>query len=279
MSRLLDVTRCAAALGGLVVLAGCGGGGGGTGGGGVTPPDPGTEIVTPGLESYTTQHNGYARVRRTQSEGSADDAVLAAFDDADPASPAGYKSLIAEAEAAYTGTMTIEVIAEVDGNGDPTRILRLTADQAPVENIASASGKYYFRGKNYVWVSVDGAPLQSGYDETGLVDMVIDFDAETASINLRTGVDAGSDVRTEILANDMPFNVSSGAYGGPITLSVWAPGNEILEADGMLRGNIGGDLSDVSKENLTTSGVYVAESDRIEASGIFYGQHPNQISP
>ena len=276
MSQLLDLMRCALAPAGLVLLAGCGGGGGGAGGGFV---NPGTEIVTPGLESYTTQHNGYSRVRRTQSEGPADDAILAQFDDASPASPAGYKSLIAETEAAYTDTMTIEVIAEVDGNGDPTRILRLTADQAPVTNIASASGKYYFRGKNYVWVSVDGGALQSGYDENGLVDMVIDFDAETASINLRTGVDAGSDVRTEMLATDMPFNISSGAYGGPITLEVWAPGNEILAADGMLRGNIGGDLSDVSKENLTTSGVYIAGSDRIEASGIFYGQHPNQIAP
>lgn len=276
MSQLLDLMRCALAPAGLVLLAGCGGGGGGGGGGFV---NPGTEIVTPGLESYTTQHNGYSRVRSSQSNGPADDAILAEFDDGNPASPAGYKSLIAEAEAAYTDTMTIEVIAEVDGNGDPTRILRLTADQAPVTNIASASGKYYFRGKNYVWVSVDGGALESGYDENGLVDMVIDFDAQMASINLRTGVDAGSDVRSEMVATDMPFNVSSGAYGGPITLEVWAPGNEILAADGMLRGNIGGDLSDVSKENLTTSGVYIAESDRIEASGIFYGQHPNKISP
>lgn len=279
MSRMLDLMRCAAALGGLALLAGCGGGGGGGEGGGEPPTDPGTEIVTPGLESYTTDHNGYARVRRSQSQGPADDAILAQFDDADPASPAGYRSLIAETEAAYTQTMTIEVIAEVDGNGDPTRILRLTADQAPVENIAEASGKYYFRGENYVWVSVDGGALQSGYDETGLVTMVIDFDAETASINLRTGVDATSEVRTEMIADDMPFNISSGAYGGEITLSVWDTNGDILAADGMLRGNIGGDLSDVSKENLTTSGVYYAESDRIEASGIFYGQHPNQIAP
>ncbi|AMY68630.1 hypothetical protein [Frigidibacter mobilis] len=274
MSRMIHLMHCVAAFGALAVLAGCGGGGGG----GEASINPGTEIVTPGLESYTTQHNGYSRVRLTRSAGESDDTALVQFDDADPASPAGYKSLIAETEAAYARTMTIEVIAEVNGDGDPTRILRLTADQTPVQNIASASGKYYFRGKNYVWVSVDGAALQSGYDQNGLVDMVIDFDAQTASINLRTGVDAGSDVRTEIVATGMPFNVSSGAYGGAITLSVWVTGGDILTADGMLRGNIGGDMSDVSRENLTTSGAYTAESDRIAATGIFYGQHPNKIS-
>ncbi|MEO8245242.1 MAG: viral aspartic protease, partial [bacterium] len=189
----------------LVLLSGCGSGG---------PPLPdGADVVTPAFQSYARNDNGFNRVRRDDSTA-ADAAVLAQFEDADPADPAGYRNLIALSDAAYQGKVIIEVIGEVDGSGSTEtvkRLLRLTADIKPFQNVkdgslVTATGQYFLRGQNFVWVGLNGDPILSGSDGTGLVNLLLDFDKQTADINLRTGVTAGSQVRTEITATGLPFN-------------------------------------------------------------------------
>ncbi|MGO4854143.1 viral aspartic protease [Phaeovulum sp. W22_SRMD_FR3] len=269
----------------LGLLAGCGGGGGPA-----NLPDGKDIETTKPIESYTTNHNGYSRVRLDKST-SADAGVIAQFEDSNPADPAGYRNLIALSDAAYAGKMTIEVLAQVAGSGSGekvTRLLRLTADQNPFENVSggalvTADGTFHFRGQNFVWVGIDGNPLLSGSDSNGLVDMVLDFGAETASINLRTGVSGASDVRTEISAENLPFNIRTGAYGGDITVQVWDPNsNAIFGADGSLRGNVGGSPTYADNHHgMTTSGLYTATGtgggSAISVDGVFFGTDPNVL--
>lgn len=265
---------------GLALLCGCGGG---------TPLPPGKDVTTPAFESYTTDHNGYSRVRRDNSVAG-DAAILAQFEDSNPADPAGYRDLIDLADTVYEDTIIVEVIAEVETSGGTEtvkRVLRLTADQAPFENVkngalVTATGKYYFRGQNFVWVSIGGGPILSGSDSDGLVDMVLDFDAETVDLNLRTGVSSTSAVRTEITASDLPFNIISGAYGGAITVQVWDPGSSTIYAiDGSLRGNIGGSPTYTdSVHGMTTSGVYTATTSSgtaVVVDGVYVGVDPNAL--
>lgn len=268
----------------VAVLSGCGGGGSGT------PLPEGATVTTPAFESYKRDDNGFSRVRRDNST-IADAAVIAQFEDSNPADPAGYRNLIALSDQRYAGSVVIEVLAEVAGTGGTetvTRVLRLTADQAPFENerggrLVSATGKYYLRGQNFVWAAIDGAPIRSGSDSNGLVDLVLDFDAQTANINLRTGVGGTSQIRTEIVATDLPFNIRSGAYGGGITVQVWDPDSSAIFAiDGSLRGNIGGtpDYTD-NTHGMTTSGVYTAtgtvDGTAVTVDGVYVGTDPNAL--
>lgn len=260
-------------------------------GGGTTPPLPdGRPVDTPAFETYVTQHNGFSRVRLDHT--TPDDAtVIAGFEDADPADPAGYRNLIALNEALYGGRMTIEVIARTDSDTGPVqRLLRLTADQSPFNNVqagqlVAASGTFYLRGHNFTWVSIDDGPILSGSDQRGLVDLVLDFDTETASLNLRTGVGDGSEVRTEIIAVDLPFNIRTGAYGGDVLISVWDPDSaDILTADGSLRGNLGGSPTYANNlHDLSSSGLYMAEGvdtatgRTLWVNGVFMGVDPNAL--
>lgn len=268
-------------------LAACGGGGGG--GGDTSPaPVPGKEINTPAFESYRTDHNGRNRIRRDISTPS-DAPVVAQFEDADPASPAGYRNLIDLADTTYGDRMTIEVIGKVaSANGPVERILRLTVDETPFlaarpNAPVSADGKYFFRGANFVWASLDGQPLLTGANSDGLVNMELDFAKQTASLRLETGVNAGSQVRTDMSADNLPFNIRTGAYGGDVTLRVWDPdSSDILSAAGSLRGSVGGrpEFAD-GKHDMVTGGLYTisgkdAETGRqVDANGVFHGADPN----
>ncbi|QYK40994.1 MAG: viral aspartic protease [Paracoccaceae bacterium] len=263
-------------------LAGCGGGAGGV--------PTGVDVNTPAFESYTTNHNGYSRVRLDRSTP-ADAPVIAQFEDSDPASPAGYRELIALSDPAYTGRMTIEVIAQVDpANGDKaTRILRLTADQEPLQNISggrlvTSSGKFFLRGQNFAWVTINGGPLLSGNQTAGgLVDLVLDFDSASADINLRTGVSGASEVRTEVTGTRLPFNIVTGAYGGDVTVQIWDPGSSLIFGiDGALRGSVGGaPVYSGPTHGMTTSGLYTATGidggTAVSVDGVFYGTDPNAL--
>ena len=265
----------------LLALAAC------SGGSPASLPD-GRPIDVAGFEAYTTNHDGSSRVRRSYATA-ADAAAVAAFEDGDPAGPAGYRSLIAVNEARYGGRLNVEVIAEVETpDGPASRLVRLTVDQSPFSNVSggeliAATGQFYLRGANYTWATIDGGPLLQGSDENGLVNMVIDFDTETVALNLRTGVDSTSALRSEITADDLPLNIRTGAYGGDITVQVWDPDSPaILSADGTLRGNLGGtpDYTDNIK-TLSTSGLYTAEGvdpvtgQLLHVDGVFYGVDPN----
>ena len=270
----------------LALLAACGG---------VPVPAPdlpaGRSVDDGGFETYTTQHNGFSRVRRSHATD-ADSATLAAFEDADPSDPAGYRSLIDLAGTPFDGRMNIEVLAEVDGpDGPATRLIRLTVDEQPFNNLQdgaliAATGQFFLRGGNAAWVTVDDGPLLQGSDANGLVNMVIDFDTETVSMNLRTGVAGESQVRLEITAEEVPLNIRTGAYGDDITIQVWDPdGPDVLSVDGTLRGSLGGtpDYTD-GISDLSTSGLYSADGfdpatgRRLRVDGVFYGVDPNALA-
>ncbi|WP_241558000.1 viral aspartic protease [Falsirhodobacter deserti] len=273
-----------------IALAGCGGGGGNGNGGNPEPATPGKTIDTPAFATYQTDHNGRNRIRRDNSTPQ-DQAILAKFEDADPTGPAGYRNLLDLTDTIYDDVMTIEVIAKVasDGGMAPAeRILRLTVDQTPFTAAragapVSADGKYYLRGANFVWASLDGAPLLTGANSDGLVNMELDFGKETASLRLETGVGTGSDVRTEMTATDLPFNIRTGAYGGDVTLTVWDPtGTDILSAAGSLRGAVGGTPEFAGgRHQMTTGGLYTISGKdpvtgrQVDANGVFFGADPN----
>ena len=270
---------------GLAALCGCDGGGS-------LPPLPplpaGAVVTTPAFQSYSRNDNGFGRVRRDDSVA-ADAAVLAQFEDANPADPAGYRQLIALSDAAYNGKVIIEVIGQVAGSGSTetvTRLLRLTADQTPLLNekngaLVAATGQFFLRGQNFVWVSINGQPIKSGGDSGGLVNLMLDFGAQTADINLRTGVTATSQVRTEIAATGLPFNIRTGAYGGDVTIQVSDPASTaIYGIAGSLRGNVGGSpVYANSLHQLTTAGLYTASGTdgaaQVSVDGVFVGKDPN----
>ncbi|MWB78757.1 viral aspartic protease [Pseudooceanicola sp. 216_PA32_1] len=284
-------TGCAIAL--LALLAACSGGGGGGGGMTTAPMTPapvpvGTTITTPGVADYVTDHNGFTRARISSSTP-ADMAILQQFDDANPANPAGYRNLIALTEKRYTDNMQLEVIAEVasaaGGGEQVVRVLRLTADQAPFKNLDSnnnliAKGEFFFRGSAEVYAMVDGGALQRGIGD--LENMVVNFDTQTVSINLRTPFNpaAGSGIETEMVAANIPLNVVTGSFGGPVALQTRsATTGEVLTSTGTLRGNLNGDEAGLSRlvENMTTSGLFSVgqTGERMTAQGIFWGSQLN----
>lgn len=269
------------ALAGLAVMVGCGGG---------APLPDGAAVVTPAFESYARNDNGMNRVRRDKSTP-ADATIIAQFEDANPADPAGYRNLIALSDQIYAGKVVIEVLAQVSGTGSNetvTRVLRLTADETPFQNVkngslVTATGTYYLRGQNFVWAAIDGEPIRSGSDSNGLVDLVLNFDTGTANINLRTGVAGNSAIRTEIAANGLPFNIRTGAYGGNVTIQVWDPDSAVIFAiDGSLRGNIGGvPVYANGTHGMTTAGVYTgsgtSNGSNVTVDGVFVGADPNAL--
>lgn len=269
----------------IALLSACAGGGGG-GEDFVAPV--GTPIEVPGVDAYVTNHNGYSRARLSRYDASsvADASVIAQFEDNSPASPAGYKNLIALTEARYLDNMQLEVIAEVkstEAGEEVVRVLRITADQADFDNLDSkgnliASGKYYFRGQAEVFASVDGGALQRGVGE--LQNMVVDFDTQSVMIDLRTPNDiaGGSQVETTMLVAGIPLNVVTGEFGGAVTLSTrdLATAEDIVSS-GTLRGNLSGSEDGASRliEDMTTSGVFAVDGDRLKADGIFWGSQLN----
>jgi len=273
---------------GLLLVSACGGGSVS-----LPPPPPlppGASVETPAFETDVIGHDGYARVRLDHSRAE-DAAVLAAFDGGDPSDPAGYRNLIALNEALYGGRMIIEVVAQVDtDDGTVQRLLRLTADQSPFRNeeagrLVTASGTFFLRGHNFSWVSIDDGPVLSGADPRGLVNLVLNFDTGTATLDLRTGVEAGSSVRTEIVAHNLPFNIRTGAYGGNVQIAVWDPDSpDVLLVDGSLRGSLGGRPSFADgRHDLSTSGLYMADGidpatgRRLRVDGVFMGVDPNAL--
>ncbi|SNT42225.1 hypothetical protein SAMN05421763_11720 [[Luteovulum] sphaeroides subsp. megalophilum] len=260
-------------------------GGGGSGEKNVEPKFTGREVVTEGIEHYVTDHNGYSRVRIDNAATQADYDALGQFDDSNPATPAGYRNLIERAENAYTNSVFVEVIAQIDkdaeGDEQVVKVLRLTADQAPFDNVDGAgnpigSGKYYFRGNGdfRVYARVDGGEVQTGVGD--LEALTIDFDTGTAAIHLRTGLNETSRIETEILAENLTFDILTGTFGGAITQTARV-GGDTLTAQGYLRGSISGNEASLTrqKEQMTTSGVFTADGARLNSDGIFWGSQLN----
>ena len=255
------------------------------GGGGSTVP-AGAVVDVPGFETYRTGHNNRNRVIRSNTDPAnvADAAVLTAFDTTG-AGPAGYKDLIAVNDA----NMTVEVIAEVatgPGGEKATRLLRLTVDQIPLQNVkdgqlVAATGTYFFRGQSFAWVTIDGGPVLSGRHSQGLESMVVDFGAGTVALEVRTEVAAGSDVEIGFKAENLPFNVVTGAYGGAVTIAVRNPDvTSSYAVNGMLRGNVGGTpVFAGGTHGMTTSGLFTAKGTTVDGEvtvdGVILGADPN----
>lgn len=245
------------------------------------------EISTPAFETYTTKHNGRNRVSLTHTASLTTDdrQAIAAFDRGSPSTPAGYKDLVALNDS----KMTIEVLAKVNTGvaGAPAeRILRLTVDQAPLQNIkngrvVAASGQYHFRGSSFAWVTIDNGPLLSGSHNQGLTSLVLDFGKGTADISLRTEVNSASQVEISLAAKDLPFNIISGAYGGGVDIAVRNPGGpETYTVAGQLRGNVGGSPTYAnSQHGMSTSGLFTATGTDggvpITVDGAYQGLDPN----
>lgn len=272
------------ALGCLSLLAACGSSGGGAGG--AAPPPTGRPVASGPFETYSTQHNGFQRVRMDRSRPS-DAAALAAFEDGDPRDPAGYRNLIDLAETAYAGQVVIEVIAQVEGGSDaPVRLVRLTADQAPFDNLrdgalVTSGGRYFFTGESFAWVTIDNGPLLSGRHPKGLENLVLDFDRGTADIDIRTEVSDRSQVEIGLRATGLPFDVVSGAFGGATTIRVRNPDvTESYRIPGRLRGNVGGrPVYEDGQHGMTASGLYTARGRDggrlVTVDGAFVGRDPN----
>ncbi len=281
--RTFQVARAGVITAMVFVVSGCGG----SSGSGV-PEVQGTRVVTRGIESYVTDHNGYRRGRITLDETKQDRTDLENYDAGGSASPDDLRNLIADSEALFGEDTIIEVVAEVTSDGpggeEITRILRLTADQAPYRNVNSAGeavteGQFFFRGvgQHLVWASTDGETILSGQGD--LENLMIDFGAESATIHLRTpfNPDGGSDLETEIMADDLTFNIASGAFGGEVTLTNRVDADTTLTATGVLRGNITATRTGLSgtTRDMTASGLYGVESDEITAQGVFSGAQPD----
>lgn len=252
------------------------------------PPAAARPVVTPGFETYVTDHIGFSRVRRSYAPGAA---AMAAAASPSAASPAALRSLVALDPSLYQGFTDVEVMAEVAGpDGPVTRLVRLTVDQAPFSNERggapiAATGMFYLRGAHYTWVTVDDGPVLSGQSQRGLEHMVLDFDRESVSLILRTGVDAQSQVRTDLVAEDLPLDVVSGAFGGAVAMRVWVEGTpEILTAEGSLRGQLGGSPEyGTGRHEMSTSGLYFGEGTdpasgrHVRLDGVFVGRDPNVL--
>jgi len=267
----------------LLFVAACGGGGSG-----ISQLPDSVPIDAGPFETYRADHNGFSRVRMNRSTPK-DASVLKQFEDQNPADPAGYRNLLAQSEALYEGKMVVEVIAEVEAakGGKARRLLRLTADQNAFDNVrggrlVTTGGKYYFRGESFAWVTIDGGPLLSGHHSQGLENLELDFDAGTASIDIRTEVAKGSEVEIALKADDLPFDLITGAYGGAVTVNVRNPNaNQVIAASGNLRGNVGG--KPVYRNNahgMTTSGLYTARGTSggttVTVDGIYRGADPHE---
>lgn len=284
----MQITKTLATIATLT-LAACGGGGSD-----LSPMPDGTPIVTDGIEGYVTDHNGHNRARATLATDAADALILADFDASGTSE--GYANLFAD--MALPGRMEIEVIAEMTG-GKPSRILRITADQAAFAGIdqrqplvPDSEGNYvhHFTGNAMVFVTLGDDPMRvgrvqtSGAEQAGVLHLQADIKSQTISIDFRTGINAALDSEIEVAfsANDIPFNIASGTYGGAIDVSVKSPTSEdIYAATGNLRGNIAASQRELEwySENMTTSGVFTAEGNDVSVQGVLWGNHRNAPDP
>lgn len=268
----------------LATLTACGSGPmpGGAGG---APVTRGAEVPTEGYETYVTQHNGFTRIRRADTQAG-DEAILRQFEDSNPASPAGFRNLIDLQSTPVRGRVQAEAIGQMASwqLGDGTtrselqRILRLTTDVEDFNpaNIARAGGEIVLSGADYTVVRIgDGAPSFNNQSNNGSLYLAVNFDTETAAIRIvnRTlyqhcGQCTPEDrFRVDLLGENLPFNVQTGAFGGEITGEVYElmvrRGGRAGEVSGTILGSIGG----VARDDLVAGGVFEATGEMSHPAG------------
>jgi hypothetical protein len=280
---------------GSVSTTGAGAGVGGTGAGATRA---GATVPTDGFETYVTQHNGFTRVRRSETEAG-DAAILSQFEDANPASPAGFVSLISMRGTPVANRVHAEIIGEerswLDGNGNRAsaleRILRLTADVEDFTpaNVARAGGEIVLSGSDYSIVRVGDAINHTNQSDPGTLYLALNFDTETAAIRIlnRTvylhcgGCRPEDHRRIDLLGEDLPFNVQTGAFGGEITGEVYELmvrlGSRTTEVSGTILGQVGG----AARDDLVAGGVFEATgtstsmgtTQEVQVDGVFWASN------
>lgn len=270
----------------------------GGGSGGAVAMRAGATVPTEGFETYVTQHNGFTRVRRGETQAG-DAAILAQFEDANPASPAGFRSLIDMRATPVANRVHAEVIGEertwLDGNGDPRsaleRILRLTADveRFTPAAVVAAGGEIVLSGSDYSIVRVGDTINHSNQSDPGTLYLALNFDTETAAIRIinRTlyqhhgGGRFIDHHRIDLLGENLPFNVQTGAFGGEINGEVYELmvrlGSRRADVSGTLLGQVGGSRPD----DLVAGGVFEASGEgtsmgapwEVQVDGVFWASN------
>lgn len=279
---------------GSVSTVGGGGAGAGAGGAGAT----GATVPTDGYETYVTQHNGFTRVRRSET-APGDAAILRQFEDANPASPAGFRNLIDLRATPVNNRVHAEIIGGErtwrDGNGQTQsaleRILRLTADVEAFTPaaVAAAGGEIVLSGSDYSIVRVNDGVTHSNQSDPGTLYLALNFDTETAAIRIlnRTvylhcgGCRPEDHRRIDLLGENLPFNVRTGAFGGEITGEVYELmvrlGSRTTEVSGTILGQVGGSRPD----DLVAGGVFEASgtgtamgaTQEVQVDGVFWASN------
>ncbi|WP_133240363.1 hypothetical protein [Pararhodobacter oceanensis] len=235
-------------------------------GGGAMPP--GAIVSTDGYETYVTRHNGFTRIRRADPEPG-DAAVLAQFEDADPASPAGFRSLLEDQSVEIPNRVNAEIIVEGATAEVIDRVLRLTTDVEAYNpaQIAAAGGEIVLSGSDYSLVRLGNGSYSYGQQsDSGSLYLALNFDTETATIHILnrelyhhyTG-DPGIDSRViDLLGEDLPFNIQTGLFGGEISGEVTQLyvrlGTVVVPVSGTLLGQVGGS----ARDDLVAGGVFEA---------------------
>lgn len=270
------------------------GGGGGNAGAGA----PGATVPTDGYETYVTQHNGFTRVRRSET-APGDAAILRQFEDSNPASPVGFRNLIDLRTTPVNNRVQAEIIGEEqtwrDGNGQTQsaleRILRLTADVEAFTPAAvvAAGGEIVLSGSDYSVVRVNDTVTHNNQSDPGTLYLALNFDTETAAIRIlnRTvylhcgGCRPEDHRRIDLLGENLPFNVRTGAFGGEINGEVYELmvrlGSRTTEVSGTILGQVGGSRPD----DLVAGGVFEASgtgtamgaTQEVQVDGVFWASN------
>lgn len=261
----------------LPALAGC-----------VTPTGPGfsalssarattVDVPTDGYETYVTQHNGFTRVRRSNT-ATGDAAILAQFEDSNPASPAGFRSLVLTQPTNVASRVNAEIIVEGSTQQVIQRVLRLTTDVQALSPaaVAAAGGEIVLAGSDYSIVRVGGAAARyAGQSDPGALYLALNFDTQTAAIRIlnrqlyfHTPQSQPLDQwRIDLLGENLPFNTQTGAFGGTINGEVHETvvhmGGYTIPVSGTVLGQVGGS----SATALVAGGVFQASG-----TGMGFGQ-------
>ncbi|MEZ5752019.1 MAG: hypothetical protein R3D60_08650 [Paracoccaceae bacterium] len=229
-----------------------------------------------------TQHNGFTRVRRSNTQAG-DDLILAQFEDANPASPAGYRSLVENQNASVRNRVSIEVIGEMAGPGTSVeRVLRSTVDvdAANLSQIARAGGTITLLGGDHVIMGGGGA-LRTSADN--VLYLGLDFDNRTAALHIvhdfgRTWRYAQRNDSLDLLGENLAFNPETGLFGGEITgeaiHSLGNVGTFTVTMEGTVLGAVGGSSAD----DLVAGGIFQAEGTMpyigtLTADGVFWASN------
>lgn len=261
--------------------------------------EAGAVVPTDGYETYITQHNGFSRIRRSNTQAG-DAAILAQFEDADPASPAGFRSLVDLRKTSVANRVHAEVIAGkrtwADGNGDAIsaleRVLRLTTDveRFTPAAVAAAGGEIVLSGSDYSLVRFGSGDIDfANQSDPGALYLALNFDTETASIRIinrdiylhHAGARPEDLNRIDLLGENLPFNVQTGAFGGEINGEVYRLavrlGSYTIPVSGTLLGQVGG----AAPNDLVAGGVFEASGSGtglgmpvdVQVDGIFYASN------